>query len=92
MKNLSLKAAHATPTLSTPKPFVAPSLTMQRPPASASTSTTNPNEFRCHLCNFSTTRLNVIVLHNKTHTSEFKVEPQPAGMFMCDHFYFNPNI
>ncbi|XP_055326946.1 mucin-17 isoform X2 [Sitodiplosis mosellana] len=78
-KNFSLKAAHTTPTLSTPKSYTSSSLTSHRSPASASTSTASTSDFRCYLCNFSTTRLNVIVLHNKTHAPETKVEPQPAA-------------
>lgn len=76
LQNLSLKSAHATPTLSTPRSYTSPSFQANRSFASTSQSSTpNTNEFRCHLCDFSTTRLNVIVLHNKTHAADAVAKP-----------------
>lgn len=52
-----------------------------RTPASAASS--GEAEFKCHHCNFSTNRLNVIIFHNRTHSSEKKpaavVETPPPG-------------
>lgn len=95
-QNLSLKSAHATPTtLSTPKSYASPSFQGNRtfPGTSASTSqSSTPNEFRCHLCAFSTTRLNVIVLHNRTHAADAvakaNAEPTPRASGKEFEIYF----
>lgn len=74
LQNISLKSAHVTPKLSTPKSYTSPLFLANRSLGSVTStshsSTPNTSEFRCHLCDFSTTRLNVIVLHNKTHATD----------------------
>lgn len=32
-------------------------------------------QYKCHLCQFSTDRLNVIILHNKTHSNDKPIQP-----------------
>lgn len=44
-----------------------------RTPASAAGS--SGADYKCHHCNFSTNRLNVIIFHNRTHSSEKKQAP-----------------
>ncbi|KAL4717237.1 hypothetical protein ACJJTC_017124 [Scirpophaga incertulas] len=36
-----------------------------------STPVSTPGVYSCHACNFSTTRMNVLILHNKTHSITF---------------------
>lgn len=67
---------NSTPSRSYGTPSAA---TVNRSPASVAGS--SGADYKCHHCNFSTNRLNVIIFHNRTHSSEKKpapvVEPPP---------------
>lgn len=82
MQNLSLKSAHAIPTLSPARSYASPRASTSAAAAVAAVASTSsastsqnaapldPNVFRCHVCQFTTTRLNVIIIHNKMHAAE----------------------
>lgn len=56
-----------------------------RTPTSAAGS--SGADYKCHHCNFSTNRLNVIIFHNRTHSSEKKPAPvveTPPGNLRTD--------
>lgn len=65
-------------TYASPKAYKSPSTTHKTPPSAAGSSGA---DYKCHLCNFSTNRLNVIVLHNKIHSSEKKNIAELSGNY-----------
>lgn len=45
-------------------------------------------QYKCHLCAFSTDRLNVIILHNKTHSNDKPLQPvKTPRMYTPVQFY-----
>lgn len=63
----SLSYMPRTPTYQSPKTYG--SATNRN-----NTPSTSDAAYNCHLCNFSTNRLNIIVLHNKTHSADKVLE------------------
>uniref|UniRef100_A0A336LHP3 CSON001313 protein n=1 Tax=Culicoides sonorensis TaxID=179676 RepID=A0A336LHP3_CULSO len=48
--------------------------------ANAIATTPTSNQYKCRVCTFSTNRMNVFILHNKTHTKEELASPKSTHM------------
>lgn len=58
-----------------------------------STTSSSDPDYKCHHCDFSTNRINVIIFHNRTHSSEKKPAPAPVietppGILIVVPFHF----
>lgn len=47
-----------------------------------SSSTQGEADYKCQHCNFSTNRINMLLFHNKMHSSEKKPAPETKGNFV----------
>lgn len=63
-------------------PSSSSSILTSKSASTAQRSISNTNEYNCHSCNFTTTRLNLIILHDKTHGAK-KVVQTPESSQKC---------
>lgn len=55
-------------------------------------TTSNSGNYSCHACSFTTTRLNVLILHNKTHSASFTpYTPSPVRKILSNKLVKSPS-